>query len=77
MGGADPGLNKPFDRILKAFAEEAPELFLRLLGIIPSDVNFNLAAGNRSARDSSRLRGQTRLGLRGIVHFPCRVSCEI
>jgi len=32
MGG-DTGINKPFDRILKAFADEAPELFLRLLGL--------------------------------------------
>jgi hypothetical protein len=32
MGG-DSGINKPFDRILKAFADEAPELFLRLLGL--------------------------------------------
>jgi hypothetical protein len=29
----DSGINKPFDRILKAFAEEAPKLFLRLLGM--------------------------------------------
>jgi hypothetical protein len=29
----DAGINKPFDRILKAFADEAPELFLRLLGL--------------------------------------------
>jgi hypothetical protein len=32
MGG-DSGINKPFDRILKAFADEAPELFLHLLGL--------------------------------------------
>jgi hypothetical protein len=30
----DAGINKPFDRTLKAFAEEAPLLFLRLLGFI-------------------------------------------
>jgi predicted transposase YdaD len=34
----DTGINKPFDRILKDFAEEAPALFLRLLGIVPPDV---------------------------------------
>jgi hypothetical protein len=35
----DSGINKPFDRILKAFADEAPRLFLRLLGL-PSDVDI-------------------------------------
>ena len=30
-----PGINKPFDRIAKEFAEEAPLLFLHLLGIAP------------------------------------------
>jgi hypothetical protein len=29
-------VNKPFDRILKGLAEEAPHLFLRLLGIVPA-----------------------------------------
>ena len=33
----DTGINKPFDRILKAFADEAPGIFLRILGIVPSD----------------------------------------
>jgi hypothetical protein len=28
-------VNKPFDRILKELAEEAPRLFLQLLGIVP------------------------------------------
>ncbi len=31
----DPGINKPFDRIAKEFAEEAPMVFLRLLGLAP------------------------------------------
>jgi predicted transposase YdaD len=30
------GINKPFDRILKSFADEAPRLFLRLLGFVPA-----------------------------------------
>ncbi len=36
MSQPDPGINKRFDRILKAFAEEAPELFLRLIHRIPA-----------------------------------------
>jgi hypothetical protein len=32
----DAGINKPYDRILKDCAEEAPQLFLRLLGLIPA-----------------------------------------
>jgi predicted transposase YdaD len=32
------GINKPFDRILKSFADEAPRLFIRLLGFIPAGV---------------------------------------
>jgi hypothetical protein len=32
----DPGINKPFDRIAKEFAEEAPEVFLHLLGLAGS-----------------------------------------
>lgn len=38
----DPGLNKPFDRILKAFVDEAPEIFLGLLGVIPPDAAFQI-----------------------------------
>ena len=34
----DRGVNKPFDRIVKSFADEAPLLFLRLLGIVPPGV---------------------------------------
>src|SRR4029077_20820318 len=34
--GIDAGINKPYDRILKDCAEEAPQLFLRLLGLIPA-----------------------------------------
>jgi hypothetical protein len=30
------GINKPFDRILKAFADEAPGLLLHLLGLLPA-----------------------------------------
>jgi hypothetical protein len=32
------GINKPIDRILKDVAEEAPQLFLRLLGVVPPEV---------------------------------------
>jgi hypothetical protein len=35
---ANSGVNKPFDRILKSFAEEAPGLFLRLLGLVPPGI---------------------------------------
>lgn len=38
MQPGDAGINKPFDRILKSFADEAPALFLRLLGFIPAGV---------------------------------------
>jgi hypothetical protein len=38
----DAGLNKPFDRILKAFADEAPEMFLRILGVIPPDADVQI-----------------------------------
>lgn len=38
----DSGLNKPFDRILKAFVDEALEIFLRLLGIVPRDAEIRL-----------------------------------
>jgi hypothetical protein len=43
MSSADTGLNKPFDRILEAFADEAPELLLRLLSILPLGAVFTLA----------------------------------
>ena len=33
-----PGINKPFDRILKSFADEAPVLFLHLSGLVPFGV---------------------------------------
>jgi predicted transposase YdaD len=38
----DPGINKPFDRIAKEFAEEAPAVFLRLLGIAPAGAEIVL-----------------------------------
>jgi hypothetical protein len=38
----EPGINKPFDRIAKEFAEEAPRLFLRLLGIVNNDEEVDL-----------------------------------
>ncbi len=38
----DPGINKPFDRIAKELAEEAPLLFLRILGIAPMDAVLSL-----------------------------------
>ncbi len=38
----DPGINKPFDRLAKEFADEAPLLFLRILGIVPPDVAVQL-----------------------------------
>jgi predicted transposase YdaD len=38
----DSGINKRFDRILKSFADEAPELFLRLLGFIPKGVETSI-----------------------------------
>ena len=39
---ADPGINKPFDRILKAFADEAPRMLLHLLGVAPLDASVKL-----------------------------------
>jgi hypothetical protein len=39
---SDAGINKPFDRILKAFVDEAPALFLRLLGFIPAGVEADI-----------------------------------
>ena len=38
MHPGNAGINKPFDRILKSFADEAPELFLRLLGLVPAGI---------------------------------------
>ena len=38
----DPGINKPFDRIAKEFADEAPMFFLRLLGIAPPGSEIHL-----------------------------------
>jgi len=38
----DSGINKPFDRIFKAVAEEAPALFLRLLGVIPAGAEVEI-----------------------------------
>jgi hypothetical protein len=35
-------VNKPFDRIVKGLAEEAPRLFLQLLGIVPPDADITL-----------------------------------
>ena len=42
MQPADAGINKPFDRILKSFVDEAPSLFLHLLGIIPAGVEADI-----------------------------------
>ena len=42
MQSGDAGINKPFDRILKAFVDEAPSLFLRLLGFIPPGVEVDI-----------------------------------
>ena len=39
---ADAGINKPFDRILKSFVDEAPSLFLRLLGMIPAGAEADI-----------------------------------
>ena len=36
------GINKPFDRILKSFADEVPELFLRLPGFVPAGVELDI-----------------------------------
>ncbi len=36
MPPGDSGINKPFDRMMKSFADEEPGLFLRLLGVIPA-----------------------------------------
>lgn len=49
MPPGDAGINKPIDRILKDCAEEAPQLFLRLLGIVPPEV----AADIQSLRPES------------------------
>ena len=38
MHPGNAGINKPFDRIMKSFADEAPELFLRLLGLAPAGI---------------------------------------
>ncbi|HEY3838235.1 MAG TPA: hypothetical protein VGL72_16760 [Bryobacteraceae bacterium] len=42
MPSSDSGINKPFDRILKSFADEEPELFLRLLGFVPPDAAVDI-----------------------------------
>ena len=38
----ETGLNKPFDRILKAFVDEAPEVFLHLLGVVPPGADVQI-----------------------------------
>ena len=38
----DSGINKPFDRAAKEFAEEAPLVFVRLLGMVPPGVDVRL-----------------------------------
>ncbi len=47
MRSRDAGINKPFDRILKDLADEAPDLLLRLLGM-------GLLASPRTSPASSR-----------------------
>lgn len=42
MPSGDSGINKPFDRIFKAFADEEPELLLRLLGFIPNEATADI-----------------------------------
>lgn len=42
MQPADAGINKPFDRILKAFVDEAPALFLGLLGFSLAQVEGDI-----------------------------------
>jgi predicted transposase YdaD len=36
------GINKPFDRIFKDFADEAPKLFLSLTGVVPRGVKATI-----------------------------------
>ena len=40
----DVGINKPFDRIMKSFADEAPRLLLHLLGIASLDAEVEIGA---------------------------------
>lgn len=42
MPTGDSGINKPFDRILKAFADEAPRLFLGLFGLAPAQAEADI-----------------------------------
>jgi hypothetical protein len=42
VASADSGINKPFDRILKSFADDEPALFLRLLGFVPEGVEAEI-----------------------------------
>ena len=42
MPSGDSGINKPFDRILKSFADEEPALFLRILGFVPAGVEADI-----------------------------------
>lgn len=42
MALAADGLNKPFDRIVKAFADEAPALFLRVTGVAPPGAEVDI-----------------------------------
>jgi predicted transposase YdaD len=69
----DSGINKPFDRILKSFAEEAPELFLRLLGFIPADAGADLQPLRPETAPTVVLPDyvailQTETGERTIIH---------
>lgn len=42
MPTGDPGINKPYDRILKSFSDEDPVLLLRLLGFIPAGAEADI-----------------------------------
>src|ERR1035438_5680975 len=76
---ADAGINKPFDRILKSFVDEAPSLFLRLLRLIPAGVEADIQPLRPETAPSMVLPDYVavvRIGAGGPVIFPSELQTQ-
>ncbi len=54
-----PGINKPFDRILKSLTEESPRLLLDLLGIAPLDAEVSITPVPRETAPTIKIADYT------------------
>jgi hypothetical protein len=54
-----PGIDKPFDRILKSLTEESPRLFLDLLGIAPLDAQVSVTPVPRETAPTIKIADYT------------------